>query len=352
MFSLVRPLLFRLDPEQAHGLAITALASGLHPRARPDISRRLASTVAGIDFPNPLGLAAGFDKDAEVPDAVLSLGFGFCEVGSVTPRPQEGNLKPRLFRLEQHGAVINRMGFNNRGHAAALDRLKSRKGRGIVGVNIGANKDSRDRVADYVSGLETFYDVARYFTVNISSPNTPGLRGLQDGEELETLLARLNEKRDELAATRTGIKPMFLKVAPDLTRKLIEHVAACAPGRVEGLVISNTTLSRDDLGGEHAQEAGGLSGKPLFDLSTRVLARFYQATGGGLPLVGVGGVASAEDAFEKIRAGASLVQLYTAMVFEGPRLPSRIVRGLDRCLDEAGYGHISDAVGTGVDRWL
>ncbi len=347
MFKIVGPLLHKLDAEKAHHLAIAALKTGLYPSAPAQPDKALELTVAGLRFPNPVGLAAGFDKNAEVPDAVLGLGFGFTEIGTVTPRPQAGNPKPRLFRLPDHDGVINRMGFNNDGHAAVLARLNNTTATGIVGVNIGANKDSDDRIADYVAGIRAFRDVARYFTVNISSPNTPGLRALQEGEELEALLDRLNEERGNSAT-----QPMFLKIAPDLTPEQLEHVARTCPGRVDGVIISNTTLARDGISGTHAGEAGGLSGKPLFERSTHVLAQFYDLTGGSLPLVGVGGIASAADAYGKITAGASLVQLYSAMVYEGPGLASAIVTGLPQLLARDGHATISDAVGTRVVDWL
>ena len=351
MFKLVGPLLHALDAEKAHHLAIAGLKTGLYPTRAARSTKALESTVAGLRFPNPVGLAAGFDKNAEVPDAILGLGFGFTEIGTVTPKPQAGNPKPRLFRLPDHQGVINRMGFNNDGHATVLERLKNRTATGaragIVGVNIGANKDSADRIADYVAGIRAFRDVASYFTVNISSPNTPGLRALQEGEELEALLDRVNEAR----GNEEG-QPMFLKIAPDLSPEQLEHVAQTCPGRVDGVIVSNTTLSRDGVSGRHADEAGGLSGKPLFERSTRALAQFYNLTGGKLPLIGVGGIASAADAYAKIKAGASLVQVYSAMVYEGPELANAIVSGLPKLLARDGHATISDAVGTGVTDWL
>ena len=354
MFALAKPLLHALNPETAHNLTITALASGLYPRNRHSDDPSLAINLFGLDFPNPVGIAAGFDKNAQVPDAMLGLGFGFTEVGTITPRPQEGNPKPRIFRLPRHDAVINRLGFNNAGRGEALTRLKRRgSAPGVVGVNVGANKDSDDRIGDYLAGLTAFYDVASYFTVNISSPNTPGLRGLQEGGELESLLSRIEERRGAFADVSGARKPVLLKIAPDLDDEQLEHVAAsCLESGLDGVIISNTTLSRDGVDGPKADEVGGLSGRPLFARSTRVLAKFYRLTDGRLPLVGVGGVGSGADAYGKIRAGASLVQLYTALIFEGPGLVTAIKRDLVELLKQDGHASIRDAVGTGVDEFL
>lgn len=324
-FPLARPLLHALDAETAHGLTIGGLSrlpAGTAAAGDP----RLAVEAFGLRFPNPLGLAAGFDKNAEVPDAMLALGFGFTEIGTVTPRPQEGNPRPRLFRLPEDRAVINRMGFNNEGHAAALRRLEARAGRGgIVGVNIGANKESADRIGDYVKGIAAFAHLASYFTVNISSPNTPGLRGLQSRAELEQLLARLNDER----ARQARKPPMLLKIAPDLRDDELEDIAAaCGGGAVDGIIVSNTTLSRDGLRSPQAGQQGGLSGLPLLALSTRQLARMFVLTEGRIPLVGVGGVHDGPSALLKIRAGASLVQLYSALVYQGPALVTSILSHL------------------------
>jgi len=324
-FPFARPVLHALDAETAHGLTIRALL--VAPAAAPAVDDpRLAVEAFGLRFPNPLGLAAGFDKNAEVPDAMLGLGFGFTEIGTVTPKPQEGNPRPRLFRLPEDRAVINRMGFNNEGHAAALRRLEARKVRGgIVGVNIGANKESADRIGDYVRGIAVFAHIASYFTVNISSPNTPGLRGLQSRAELEQLLARINDER----ARQDRKPPMLLKIAPDLREDELEDIAAaCADGAVDGIIVSNTTLSRDGLRSANAGEQGGLSGLPLLALSTRQLARLFLLTGGKVPLVGVGGVHDGPSAVMKIRAGASLVQLYSALVYQGPALVTSILSHL------------------------
>ena len=340
LFRIAHPLLHRLDAETAHGLAISALKCAPVRRASA-LDSTLAMQVFGLDFPNPLGLAPGFDKNAEVPDAMLGLGFGFVETGTVTPRPQAGNPRPRLFRLAEDEAVINRMGFNNDGQAAVLARLKARTAHGIVGVNIGANKDSEDRGADYVAGLETFTAAASYITVNISSPNTPGLRALQSRSELRVLLLRLAAARAALPVRR----PLLLKIAPDLSDIELEHVVTVAlEGLVDGLIISNTTLARAGLSSPHRGEAGGLSGRPLFAASTRMLAKAYGLTGGKLPLIGVGGIHDAETAWTKIRAGASLIQLYSALVYEGPGLVGRVLAGLKMRL--AG-GVLAEAVGSG-----
>jgi len=346
MYSLLRPLLHALDPETAHGVAISGLKTGLHPRGGGNDDDGLGIDLFGLSFPNPLGMAAGFDKNAEVPDALLALGFGFAEAGTVTPKPQSGNPKPRIFRLSEDRAMINRLGFNNEGHERVHARLAKRARTGIVGVNIGANKDTVDRAGDYVEGLTRFYDVASYFTVNISSPNTPGLRGLQAREPLVDLVTRLTRAR-ELLSEEAGPKAILLKVAPDLEDDDVDTIAVtCLHHGIDGLIVSNTTIARSGLRSNHANEEGGLSGKPLFDRSTDMLARFYRATGGALPLVGVGGIDSADAAYEKITCGASLLQLYTGMVYEGPELVARIKRGLRDRLRRDGHSHIEDAVGT------
>ncbi|MBL4718892.1 MAG: quinone-dependent dihydroorotate dehydrogenase [Erythrobacter sp.] len=340
LFDLARPALFALDPERAHRLTVKALT--LAPRMRPAQTGPLAIDVAGLTFPNPLGMAAGFDKDAEVPDQLLGLGFGFAEVGSITPRPQAGNPKPRLFRLVEDRAVINRMGFNNAGAEVARDRLQRRSRRpGIVGINVGANKDSEDRIADYVTMTRIMAPLASYLAVNISSPNTPGLRALQDESALAGLLDAVIEARGPSGP------PVFLKVAPDLEPADIDAITRIAIERQLGaLIVSNTTISRPQLASPHAGEAGGLSGAPLRDLAQQRLRDFRTATGGSIPLVGVGGIASAEDAWARIRAGASLVQLYSAMVFGGPGLPRRILRGLEELMRLDGFASIAEAVGS------
>lgn len=340
-YSLIRPALFRLDPERAHGLAIAALK--LMPGGRPaQPGGPLETQVAGLTFPNPLGMAAGFDKDGEVPDALLGLGFGFVEVGSITPLPQAGNPKPRLFRLEEDRAVINRMGFNNGGAAAAAERLSARRARGgIVGINIGANKDSPNRLADYAAMARIMAPLASYLAINVSSPNTPGLRALQDEAALAELLDGV------LAARGSDGPPVFLKVAPDLEPADVDAIARIAIDKGLGaLIVSNTTISRPPLASAQAHEAGGLSGEPLRELAQQRMADFRKATGGVIPLIGVGGIASAEDAWARIRAGASLVQLYSAMTYEGPGIARRIVAGLERLMRQDGISSIAEAVGT------
>ncbi|WP_294393568.1 quinone-dependent dihydroorotate dehydrogenase [uncultured Sphingomonas sp.] len=340
-FPLLRPLLFSLDPERAHRLTIAMLKA--MPRRTPVAhDPALAVRVGGLDFPSPVGLAAGVDKDAEVPDAFLSLGFGFVEVGTITPLPQSGNPRPRLFRLVEDRAVINRMGFNNGGQAAALARLHKRAGRpGLVGVNIGANKDAVDRVADYATGVRTMAPVASYLTINISSPNTPGLRALQDAAALDELLHAALEARG--AAT----PPIFLKVAPDLAVQDMDAIARVAlDRRIDGLIVSNTTISRPALRSAHAGEAGGLSGAPLKDLALERLHDFRRATGGALPLIAAGGIASGADAFARIKAGATLVQLYSALVYGGPGLARRIEKDMLTLIKDEGHRTILTAIGS------
>ena len=341
LYSLIRPALFLLDPERAHGLAIAALK--LLPPGKPaPVGGPLAISVAGLSFPNPLGMAAGFDKNAEVPDALLGVGFGFAEVGSITPLPQAGNPKPRMFRLVEDRGVINRLGFNNEGADAALRRLERRLGRpGIVGINIGANKDSADRIADYVAMTEVMAPLASYLAVNISSPNTPGLRALQDEAALTGLLDAV------LAARGPSQVPVFLKVAPDLTPADIDAISRIAIDKgLAALIVSNTTISRPPLRSRYAGESGGLSGAPLRELAQQRLRDFRKASGGAIPLVGVGGIASAEDAWARIRAGASLVQIYSAMAFDGPDIARRIVHGLERLMKRDGFASIAEAVGS------
>ena len=347
LFDLAKPAVFALDPETGHRLAIRGLKAMGHSLPAPaKSSGKLATQVAGLDFPNPVGVAAGFDKDAEVPDALLRLGFGFTEVGSITPLPQAGNPRPRLFRLTQDDAVINRMGFNNGGAEAALARLRARKrGTGIVGVNIGANKDSADRSADYALMARKMASVADYLAVNVSSPNTPGLRALQDESALAGLIDGVVAARDEAAGEARP--PIFLKVAPDLEPADIDAIARIALEKgLAALIVSNTTISRPALSSRHAGETGGLSGTPLRSLALERLRDFRKATGGAIPLIGVGGIASAEDAWERIRAGASLVQLYSAMVFHGPMLGAQIARGLEGLVERDGFASIADAVGS------
>lgn len=336
MFGLLRPALQLFAPERAHGLTI-ALLERLPPSAGPHTDPILHTRIAGLDFPNPIGLAAGFDKDARVWRQMLGLGFGFAEVGTLTPRPQAGNPRPRIFRLAEDRAVINRLGFNNGGLEAALPRLRANP---RLGVNIGANKDSVDRIADYALGVAAVRDRAGWITLNISSPNTPGLRGLQ-GEALPELLSAAAEARGDAGP------PLFLKVAPDLDDAQIDAIVAAAlESRISGLIVSNTTLARPaTLRSSHAGEAGGLSGAPLMAPSTAVLAAFARRLEGRLPLIGVGGIASGADAYAKIRAGASAVQLYTALVYEGPGLARRIATDLAALLRRDGFSSVADAAG-------
>jgi dihydroorotate dehydrogenase len=354
LWPLIKAGLFRFDPETAHGLSIKGLKSGLLPVLKLPPDPRLVVDVASLKFPNPLGLAAGYDKNADVPDEILRLGFGFTEIGTVTPHAQPGNPKPRIFRLTEDKAIINRFGFNSEGHEAVLARLDARRASGgIVGVNIGANKDAADRIADYVAGIRAFAPVASYFTANISSPNTPGLRDLQARKSLRALLAAVLDARDE-AAERMGRKvPVFLKIAPDLTDEGLGDVAAeILVSTLDGLIVSNTTLSRAGLRDQaKASETGGMSGKPLFERSTIVLAKMRKRLGGNFPIIGVGGVHSVETAAEKIRAGADLVQLYSAMVYEGPGLPEQIVSGLSDLCTREKLGSIRDIRDTSADRW-
>jgi len=344
-FSL--PLLRWLDPEDAHRLAIQGLR--LLPQAPPPADPpNLAVRAFGLNFSNPVGIAAGFDKNAEAPDALLRMGFGFVEIGTVTPKPQSGNPRPRLFRLERDEAVINRMGFNNDGGEVVLRRLAARSARGgIVGVNVGANKDSEDRVADYVRLIETFAPVASYFTVNVSSPNTPGLRNLQQAAALDDLLAKVIDARERVRV-QAGDTPVLLKIAPDLTLNELDDVVHIARSRkVDGMIVANTTLSRTHTLREQARakEQGGLSGRPLFRLSTRMVAETYVRAEGAFPLIGVGGIDSGGAALTKIRAGASLIQLYSALIYKGLGLVEAIKHDLASTLLRTGRDSLSEIVG-------
>ena len=341
-------LMHRLDPETAHGLALMGLAMGLAPLPGVVTSDRLRVSVAGLDLPNPVGLAAGFDKNATALGALSRAGFGFVEVGAATPRPQPGNPKPRLFRLTEDRAAINRFGFNNDGMEAIAARLAKRPAGAVVGLNLGANKDSADRSADFAQVLARCGGQVDFATVNVSSPNTENLRDLQGKAALQALLAGVMAARAELPVAI----PVFLKIAPDLTSSEIEDIAEVAlSSGISGILATNTTKSRDGLLGPHCGEAGGLSGAPLFEMSTRVLARLSQLTEGRLPLIGVGGVGSADQAYAKIRAGASAVQLYTALVYGGLSLAADIARGLDKLLARDGFETVADAVGTGRGDW-
>nr|WP_244395967.1 quinone-dependent dihydroorotate dehydrogenase [Beijerinckia indica] len=348
-------LLFGLDPERAHRLAIWALAHVPLPPP-PAVDPRLSVEAFGLAFANPLGLAAGMDKNGEAPGALLRLGFGFAEIGTVTPLPQPGNPLPRLFRLTKDEAIINRFGFNSEGHARVHERLTAflagARRKGVIGINIGANKDSLDRAEDYVKGIHAFADCADYFTINISSPNTPALRDLQQPLALDDLVVRALAARDA-EAERHGRKPVLVKIAPDLTLSELDAIVKITCARkVDGLIVSNTTLSRpSDLQDPQAREAGGLSGKPLFDLSTRMLAETFVRVENQFPLIGVGGIDSAETALAKIEAGATLVQLYSGLVFQGPGLVRRILGELPRLLTARNYPRLVDAVGAAaVDR--
>ena len=336
-------LLHRFDPETAHGMALTALRFGLAPSTGTVTSTRLRTTLAGMTLANPVGLAAGFDKNATALRPLSRAGFGFIEVGAATPRPQAGNPKPRLFRLTQDRAVINRFGFNNDGMMAIAERLKDRPRDAVIGLNLGANKDSETRAADFATVLATCAAHLDFATVNVSSPNTEKLRDLQGKDALSALLAGVME-------TRNGLDrpiPIFLKIAPDLTDGEIMDVAEVALGSgIDGLIATNTTLDRDGLTSAHRDEKGGLSGRPLFEKSTRVLTQLYRATEGKLPIIGVGGIASADDAYAKIKAGASAVQLYSALTYEGLSLVPRIAQGLDDLLKRDGFATVTDAVGS------
>lgn len=341
--------LTRFDPETAHGLALRALRTGLGPSGGPVSTPRLSTQIAGLRLPNPVGLAAGFDKNAEALAPLAKTGFGFLEVGAATPLPQPGNPRPRLFRLTEDRAAINRFGFNNDGAEAIAARLAARPKGTVIGLNLGANKTSEDRAGDFARVLASCGAHMDFATVNVSSPNTEKLRDLQGAAALEALLAGVMDAR---AALATPI-PIFLKIAPDMDAEGLADIAAVAKSSgIHAIIATNTTLSRDGLASAHRDEAGGLSGAPLFERSTRVLAQLSQQTGGAIPLIGVGGVDSAETAYAKIRAGASAVQLYTALVYGGISLASEIARGLDALLARDGFSTVAEAVGTGREDWL
>jgi dihydroorotate dehydrogenase len=347
--GLAQRLLMWLRPEFAHRLTVAAL-SLLPRRPAPPDDLRLAVKAFGLDFPNPLGLAAGFDKNGEVVDAMFTLGFGFIEVGTVTPLPQLGNPRPRLFRLREDYAVINRLGFNNAGSEMVHRRLAARHGKpGIMALNLGPNRDSEDRIGDYVAGINAFADLAQLFVINVSSPNTPGLRDLQRQQELSDLLPRVLAARDAAPERR----PVIVKIAPDLTLEELDGIIrVCRAHRIDGVAVSNTTLARPDLIDEiKAKELGGLSGRPLFTPSTRILAQAYLRVENQFPLIGIGGVEDAATAFAKIEAGASLVELYSALVFKGPKLVEEIKGGLLAKLDEAGVQRLDAARGSKAEDW-
>ena len=351
LLNIAQSGLLFLDPERAHELTLRALERGVHPRAMAD-DPRLRQTVFGLDFPNPLGMAAGFDKDARVPGALLAMGFGFVEIGTETPRPQAGNPRPRVFRLIRERGAINRLGFNSGGHGAVHVRLTERPA-GIIGVNIGANKDSADPTADYLAGLRAFNDVADYFTVNISSPNTPGLRDLQAPDRLDALLSRLIAERETLIAAGGTRRPILVKLAPDIHDNDLPPVVTCLTAhQVDGIILTNTTIARDGVQqSAYRTEAGGLSGRPLFARATRMLARVHGLTDGRLPLIGVGGIDSGETALAKIRAGASLIQLYTGLIYEGAGLISDIKRALVGAMVKAGVSSLDALRAADAERW-
>lgn len=351
LYSTIRPALFLLPPEKAHRAAICALQRGLVPASRTRHAI-LQTSVAGLSFENPVGLAPGFDKNAECFEGALTAGCGFVEIGTVTPRAQPGNPQPRVFRLVEHEAIINRLGFNNEGMDAAAARLAQRSKRGIVGGNIGKNKETVDAVADYTAAMRTLYPYVDYITANISSPNTPGLRALQAEDELKLLIESLQTLRETLIADGAPRRPLFVKIAPDCDDAMLQAIAetALATG-LDGLIVSNTTLGREAVANSpHACESGGLSGKPLFLPSTECLRSIYQKTQGKIPLVGVGGIASAADAYAKIRAGASLVQLYSALIYQGFGLVTKINDGLAQLLARDGFATVADAVGVDAKR--
>lgn len=339
-----------LDPERAHGLALKALRSGLAGQHAPVTSDRLRTTIAGIDLSNPVGIAAGFDKNAAAVPETLRTGIGFCEIGAVTPRPQPGNPKPRLFRLAEDRAAINRFGFNNDGMEAIHANLVARPAGGIVGVNIGANKDSEDRAADFIAVLRRFHRDVAFATINVSSPNTERLRDLQGRAALDALLGRVLEARDDVAAESGRRLPVFLKIAPDLTPEDVSEIAGCCLAhQVDAITATNTTLARDGLRSANAAEQGGMSGAPLFDRSTEILRGLAREIRGEIPLIGAGGVSSAAGAYAKIRAGASAVQLYTGLVYAGISLGRRIAEDLDRLLERDGFANVRDAVGADLE---
>jgi dihydroorotate dehydrogenase len=348
LWSAAQASLLFLEPEKAHEASLRALEAGIHPRGNRSDEAGLDTAVFGLNFPNPIGIAAGYDKDARVYNPLFSIGFGFVECGTITPRPQPGNPRPRVFRLIRERGIINRLGFNGAGHAAALARLASRPPRGILGINIGANRDSQDQIADYAAGVREFAHLASYLTVNISSPNTPGLRDLQAPDRLNALLEAVIAERSRIGSSI----PVLVKLAPDLHDGDVAPVMACLlANKVDGAIFSNTTLSREDVSpNAHRGEAGGLSGRPLFRRATRILAKAYLASEGRLPLIGVGGIDSGPAALAKICAGASLVQVYTGLVYEGPRLLGDIKSALIGAVDHAS-APLCTLVGSEAEAW-
>lgn len=352
MFHLIRPILFALPPEEAHKLTLKSLQRGVHPKPSIKDPDCLGVDAFGLHFSNPLAIAAGFDKDARVADAVIAMGCGFAEVGTTTPKPQPGNPSPRVFRLLEDNGLINRLGFNNAGHQAALENLSQRHRPEPLCINIGANKDSDDRINDYVTGLKTFYDLASLFMINISSPNTPGLRDLQAPDTLDALVSALMEARQALIAEGKPNRPLIVKLAPDIAEDdLAPIVERLAKLSVDGIAISNTTLSRNNLMSSHAREAGGLSGRPVFHRATVMLARVHQLTQGKIPLVGIGGIDSADTALAKIEAGATLLELYTGLIYHGPGLIAEIKNYLAQTCRSRGAQSLSELVGHGSETW-
>ena len=347
LYRAARPLLFCFDAEKAHGLSLQALKNGFLPHVTNAPDPILAVEYFGLKFPNPVGIAAGYDKNGDVLAGLAGLGFGFLEAGSVTPKPQPGNPRPRVFRLVEDEGVINRLGFNSKGLDVAVRNFANRPAGGIVGANLGANKESEDRIADYVLGMERLAPLASYVTVNISSPNTPGLRALQGRAELEELLGRLTAKRAEMITAGAASFPILLKIAPDLTDADKSDIAAAVlEMQIDGLIIGNTTITRpSSLISATKAEAGGLSGQPLKPIALAALKDLYQATGGRIPIVGAGGIQDADDAYARIRAGASLLQLYSAMIFKGPYIAADIAKGLAAHLHADGFGSVREAVG-------
>lgn len=351
--KLAQPFLLMMPPEQAHEATLVALEKGLYPRASGADDPRLSVKTLGLDFPNPIGMAPGFDKEGRVPDALIDIGFGYAEIGTITPLPQPGNASPRVFRLPRDRGIINRLGFNSGGHAPALERLTRRRQRGIIGINVGANKDSADRAADYVKGIEAFYPIASYFTANISSPNTPGLRDLQAPEVLDQLLSRVMGAREKIAAERGRRVPVLVKIAPDIAEEDIEPIIdRMLSHNVDGIIVGNTTLSRKGLrDSDIGREAGGLSGPPLFHRSTVMLAKVATVVAGRMPIIGVGGIHSGETALAKFEAGATLIQLYSSLIYEGIGLVDTIKEQLLQSVAKAGANSITELVGRRTAEW-
>ncbi|WP_424945466.1 quinone-dependent dihydroorotate dehydrogenase [Candidatus Endowatersipora endosymbiont of Watersipora subatra] len=351
--KIVQPLLLSLDPEKAHSLSLVLLKLGLFPKLSRKADKKLSIDIAGLKFPNPLGMAAGYDKNADVFDSLLALGFGHVEIGTITPFPQRGNTKPRVFRFPHEKGIINRLGFNNKGHHHVIQVLARRIHKtGIVGVNIGANKNSEDFIADYVSGIQRFEDLANYLTINISSPNTPGLRNLQDKNRLINLLNHVDKVRKKTCINGNKRTPIFLKIAPDLSEQDLDNItSAVLKSDIDALIVSNTTLSRDGLFDSKRAPAGGLSGAPLFDRSTRILAHVYQRLEGRIPLIGVGGVVNTVNAISKIEAGASLVQIYTGLIYKGPYLVSKMLDEISQHLKKNNLNNLSELIGKKANMW-